>query len=415
MKGYIGVTLCMVFLAIGCVTVNRLGTDNLSYLYSDQTNSASLKFTAFNLSKSKTKVFYELNLSSFLYEKPDGESNFSSRFKIRYELFDAFKGGNRIDSGSFVFTDSLYYGVDKIFNHDFEVKTIYPGDFVLNLVIEDLNRKKSFMTFLEISNQSDFSRENFIKLNASNEIIYEDYIRGDQAFRIRTNSNDYSKFLVRYYNRDFPIAVPPFVEDERKTFRYRADSIFVININNGITDLITLVNHGFYHFQIDTSSRDGLTVFRYYDDFPAVNEAEHMLMPLKYLTTKKELEKLEQSPNIKNAVDDFWIENSGNQDRAKVMIQKYYTRVQDANQYFSSYLEGWKTDRGIIYIVQGTPNVVYRDTNYEQWIYGEEGNIMSITFNFVKVNNPFTNNDFLLDKSPVYKETWYRAVNNWRR
>jgi len=341
--------------------------------------------------------------------------NFQSNFKIAYEIFDSFKSSTLIDSGSFYFLDSLYYGSDRYFKGEFDVKTLYPGEFVLNVTIDDLNRPMSYSTYKELNNTSEYTRENFLLVSDMNEVIYDNFVGEDDWFRIQANNNDFTKFFVRYYKREFPIAVPPFQDDERSVFRYWADSVFELDISAGITGLLRLKDAGFYHFQIDSASRDGMTVFRYNEDFPKITTPREMLEPLEYLTTKKEFEEIETKPDEKEAVDDFWIRNSKNKVRARVMIQKYYTRVQDANIYFTSYLEGWKTDRGIVYIVYGTPSIVYRDDNWEQWIYGEEGNMMSITLNFIKVDNPFTSNDFLLDKSPVYKESWYMSVNNWRR
>ena len=407
--------ICFGIFISGCVTVNKMGTHNLSYLYEEKTNFCDLKFTTYHISKSKTRVYYDVKLSGFLYERGSADNNFQSQFKISYELYDSFKSATLIDSGSFYFLDSLYFGLDRYFSGEFDVKTVYPGEFVLTVSVDDLSRPMNYATFKELNNTSEYSRENFIMLSDLDEVKYEHYINDDEYFRIRTNNKEFSKFFVRYYQRDFPIALPPFQDDERTVFRYRADSVFEVDITTGYTDLIKLNDPGFYHFQVDSTSRDGITVFRYDNDFPRITRSEQMLEPLKYLTTKKEYDEIKSKPDPKDAVDDFWIRNSGNKVRARVMIQKYYTRIQDANIYFTSYLEGWKTDRGIIYIVYGTPSIVYRDTNYEQWIYGEEGNMMSITFNFIKVNNPFTDNDFLLDKSPAYKESWYLSVNNWRR
>jgi hypothetical protein len=89
--------------------------------------------------------------------------------------------------------------------------------------------------------------------------------------------------------------------------------------------------------------------------------------------------------------------------------------VQDANYYFTSYLEGWKTDRGMVYLIYGSPNVIYRTLNSETWIYGEENNVNSLSYSFTKVNNPFTNNDYTLERSVVYKQSWITAVDIWRQ
>jgi len=136
---------------------------------------------------------------------------------------------------------------------------------------------------------------------------------------------------------------------------------------------------------------------------------------IRYITEKKEYDEMWVQKDKKNAVDAFWLNIAGNEIRAKELIKKYYNRVQEANEYFPSFIEGWKTDKGLVYIVYGPPNVVYKSKNSEDWIYGEDRNMRSIRFTFFKMENPFTDNDYQLSRSNSYKDEWYNAVENWRR
>ena len=68
----------------------------------------------------------------------------------------------------------------------------------------------------------------------------------------------------------------------------------------------------------------------------------------------------------------------------------------------------------MISIVYGPPSIVSKLSDKEIWIYGDENNINSLSFVFIKMNNPFTNNDFKLQRSPMYKSSWYKAVDSWR-
>jgi GWxTD domain-containing protein len=140
-----------------------------------------------------------------------------------------------------------------------------------------------------------------------------------------------------------------------------------------------------------------------------------MMGPLRYITTKQEYSEMVMKENKKLAIDDFWLKITGTTERGKKVIKKFYTRVQLANKNFSSYKEGWKSDRGMVYIIYGPPDVVYKNNFSESWIYGEEGNLISLNFTFVKIRNPFTDNDFSLDRSPIYKNSWYLAVDAWRQ
>ncbi|MDZ7822184.1 MAG: GWxTD domain-containing protein [Candidatus Marinimicrobia bacterium] len=40
------------------------------------------------------------------------------------------------------------------------------------------------------------------------------------------------------------------------------------------------------------------------------------------------------------------------------LMNEYYYRVQTANQRFSGQREGWRSDRGMIYIIYGEPDAV---------------------------------------------------------
>jgi hypothetical protein len=57
---------------------------------------------------------------------------------------------------------------------------------------------------------------------------------------------------------------------------------------------------------------------------------------------------------------------------------------------------------------------VRRNPQSETWVYGEENNMMSLTFNFHKRGGVFTDNDYQLDRDPVFKGAWYRNVESWR-
>ena len=200
-----------------------------------------------------------------------------------------------------------------------------------------------------------------------------------------------------------------------KPFVITADSIFTVPAVNGKTALINLPRKGIYLFQTDTSLKKGFAVFRFAENFPYVTTVNQMLQSLRYLTSKNEYDDIVITKNKKEAIDKFWIETAGNADRAKELIKSYYNRVQFANRFFTSYIEGWKTDRGIIYIIYGEPNIIIRGKGFEKWTYGEDRNMLSITFSFYKIENPFTDNDYGLSRSPLYKDGWYIAVENWRR
>jgi len=218
---------------------------------------------------------------------------------------------------------------------------------------------------------------------------------------------------VRYYLRQFPLPPPPFSNFNPPPFQYEADSIFELSASADFS-VFRARKMGFYHVQKDESQKDGFTVFAFSEHFPKVVNTEQMFESLRYITTEWEYREIKQSKDLKKELEKFWVNCAGNREKAGELINIYYNRVEEANRFFTSYVEGWKTDRGLIHIVYGKPNIIYQSPTAETWIYGEDKNMMSLTFVFVKVINPFTDNDYRLSRDENFKASWYRSIESWR-
>ena len=114
-------------------------------------------------------------------------------------------------------------------------------------------------------------------------------------------------------------------------------------------------------------------------------------------------------------MDKFWLDVGGNYERGRGLIKAYYSRVQEANRLYTSYLEGWKTDRGMMHMIFGKPQSIYRDGETEQWTYNNMPGFPEMLFVFRKMNNPFTVNDYALIRQQSYENVWYIAVDQWRQ
>ena len=184
----------------------------------------------------------------------------------------------------------------------------------------------------------------------------------------KNDANPAKSIILKQYNSDFGIAKPPFSVEEQTAKVFKPKTNERLDFDSTETLSYTVEDEGLYHFQHSEDSKSGPTLFNFQANFPAVKTAENMIGPIRYISTKKEFEQLSQSENKKVAVDQFWLGLAGSTERARTLIREYYTRVESANNYFTSYTEGWKTDRGIIYIIFGSPNVVYKNKSYENWI-----------------------------------------------
>jgi len=152
---------------------------------------------------------------------------------------------------------------------------------------------------------------------------------------------------------------------------------------------------------------------------------ETMIPPLAYIATPQEMDEMLTSEKPKLALDNFWLERTGSIERSKELIRIYYNRTLFANYYFSSYKAGWLTDRGMIYIMYGPPDKVYKNAEGESWGYKRppvksrwgSRYVMEdqyLWFNFRKQKNLFSDNDFVLNRAGTPVSYWDIAVARWR-
>lgn len=214
--------------------------------------------------------------------------------------------------------------------------------------------------------------------------------------------------VISYYNDDFPAAVPAFSEGMARVARsMKVDSTFTLPVNQEIS----FSKPGLYLVQKDTTATEGFA-FRIQDDYPRLAKIESLADPLIYICTKQEFDKVKAAKGDKKAFDRVILNITGNTDRAKNFMRNYFKRVEWANLFFTSYKEGWKTDRGMIYILFGLPEEVYKFSDREVWNY--KSSSLKATFNFVKSSTLFDPDNYVLIREKKFQETWYEKIDLWR-
>lgn len=234
------------------------------------------------------------------------------------------------------------------------------------------------------------------------------YVTKNQSVKIE--GFDQGKTLqFSYYNDPFPAGAPAFsTAQARVAQRIKPDSMFMVETS---TD-ITFSKKGLYLAQVDTSSAQGLA-FRVEEDYPKLGKLESLAGPLLYVCTKQEFERVSAAGNDKKKFDQVILSITGNTERARIFMRNYYRRVELANVYFSSYKEGWKTDRGMIYIIFGTPEEVYLFEDREIWEYKNE--YAKLRFQFVKSATIFDPDNYVLIRDKKFTDTWYKMIDLWRK
>ena len=121
-----------------------------------------------------------------------------------------------------------------------------------------------------------------------------------------------------------------------------------------------------------------------------------------------------EAENKKLALDQYWINMTKDEEKAKSLIREYFRQVEFANILFSDFKQGWMTDRGMIYIVMGPPQEVYFNSDRETWIYDGMNSNSKINFTFARVKNILTPNYYVLNRSRAYQPEWFKGITLWR-
>ncbi len=155
--------------------------------------------------------------------------------------------------------------------------------------------------------------------------------------------------------------------------------------------------------------------------FPRVTSYRAMIPPMEYLARSDEWDHLRRSigtESERQRFDTFWGRQMRDRSLASNVVSTFYNRVEEANLRYSDTREGWKTDRGMVYILMGEPLFVEQTLEAETWFYTYDEGRVERTFRFFKTARselPDILQTFTLERSFDYEPFWTHLVERWRK
>jgi hypothetical protein len=235
--------------------------------------------------------------------------------------------------------------------------------------------------------------------------VTESFVYTNDKVRLALDSHEW---IVSYYDDNFPAAAPIFSEGQARVARVMAvDSVYKVR---GMEE-VNFPMKGLFLIQKDTTALEGFS-FRVEEDYPQYSKLANLSGPLIYITTRQEYDRLESAGTNKKAFDRVVLSITTDTERARILMRNYFRRVELANRYFTSYKEGWKTDRGMVYIIFGIPDQVYKFSDREVWRYKNDQ--FDINFTFSRSNSLFDPDNYVLIREKKFESTWYEVIDLWR-
>jgi len=361
----------------------------------------------------------------------------STQVKV-YLYVDAYRGKNTITADDFIRTynlnyviysdygtrDRLGYGnvklnesnVNKVGNKiviSFDVKSPNKDNGVLLSEISQSGTLKKVLNDLTIRFKKHSASELYgVYTAASTEPLQRHYINSNEPFTVKRITENADQLHVFYYKHSFDAAGSPMNTAPKTVSKsLEVDSSFTINTN----ETLRFEKEGLYNIFSDTTQSEGMGLLVVNERYPKMTRPEALLGPLLYMSTNTEINEIKKAEDYKKALDKYWLNlMNGNAPLAQQSIRSFYGRVEDANQLFTTYKEGWKTDKGMIYIILGPPDKVQRSKDREVWTYDQRGNAQNVNFTFNRRNNQFVDDHYELVRYAEYQPIWYPVVEAWR-
>ena len=365
-------------------------------------------YRVYHTSDSKSRIYFIIPSGSLLFVKNPETSKFEASAEIVYQII---KSGNNsiIDRGEIKIKREENKIPTEAFIGYFDINLPDNSYYYAGITLNDNKRKKQFEEIITIDKKNKDSRENFIITDTTNRVLFLDY--ANSKIMISSERNPKSTYFVTKFEliSDYPF--PIYVERNLPKTTFKKDTTFTIASDA----FIKMDNEGIYHITKEQNSAFGLTLFNFYDGFPLIAQKKNMAPPMRYITSDEEFNDFPiGSDRSKLNAEKIWAEMSSDLPKAEKLITTYFKRVQYSNLYYTSYKEGWRTDRGLVYTIFGQPSSTIKTTTSEKWTYGQNSSSLSIEFVFNKTNNPFTYNDFTLIRDDNKKEIWKKAIEYWR-
>ena len=376
-------------------------------------------YRVYNKNVGTAQVFFRINTRNLLYTRTAKNQSFEARVNLYLELHRDW--GTR--AAEVIYRDSaLYMDRESGETHKdligaFDVPVKSSENFMLVMRMVDENRGSEDISYLRLYRDERYIRQAFLPRNATTGIpIVSDVLTrpGEVLLQYDWEPVDTQDVYVLYYPDKFLPAPPPFASDPGDKKLVIPELVPIRLDSSGYPRIRTGKKPGMYFFTRDTTVINGAKMLFYPQGFPQLGDYPAMADPLVYVSTDEEYNALKQSPEPRKDLEKFWIRRCGSKERARRVMRDYYLRVESANKYFTSFKLGWKTDRGMIFVIFGPPTSVSKRTDYEIWTYGREANMTNLSFSFRKVENPFSHNHYVLDRGAGYRQLWISAVETWR-
>jgi GWxTD domain-containing protein len=394
----------------------------------------AISFSAANGTNARLDAFVQVSYDALSFVKKD--NGYDASYEMTLSVFD---------SAEALVTEKLWTETIKgvpfdrtaspnafsITQRSFEVQ---PGQHSLRVVLRDVESGTSYVLTRKLT-IPDYAAQN-LSLSGIMLLSRVTYVGDKRSITPNISGNigtspDSCLLYLEAYNRQG-------LDSVRFTMNVTsAKSVAVVSqdtmlrLKSGRNELILRVVHGVLPigvYNLEVSAR-GPSVARTDDEHVlatstrplyarwfgmprSITDLDLAIEQVKYIAKDDEISKFKEAKTQDEKMTvftEFWKKRDPNPSTPRnERMEEYYARVEYANRHFKHYIDGWRTDMGMVYIMFGPPNNVDRhpfeidSKPYEVWSYYD----LNYSFVFVDLTGF---GDYRLE-TPIW-EVWNRMRN----
>jgi GWxTD domain-containing protein len=402
---------------IGCTTATHISRLDLSGLYNPAHNLINPWYDIYHPDTETSIVSVFIHNKELLYERDARNDYFISSFNVKIKVYDSFSSLKPILNSRMTFVDTMLVDDSRMISRELAFPLAIGEDYILHLIFEDLPRRTQHETIRRVEKRNLYE-PGFFNVQDGNQALSQPFfVSGENAVNFFHYPRKDLRVDISRYSSSFKIPAAAYVEQDESAETLAmpvAEMVVPLRFSEGKA-AFRLPGNGFYRVTEPGKPENGFSVINFWNGYPFTITDEMMLLPLRYLTSAEEFRVLSENQDPRQAALRFWTRITGNPDRGTVVMQRFTERVAQANQLFTSFVPGWQTDMGMIFIIYGPPERVFMGNNFQVWHYSGSINTVASQFRFEKAENDFTGNHYILQRNQNHRQSWNQAVERWRR
>jgi len=353
-----------------------------------------LDFSSGKINTTRLDVFIQVPYSSIQFVR--GDNGFIGKYSVTVSIFDSNKDklisektwNEKVDVKDYNETRSK-----DLYSLNLRSFYLQPDDYFIRSSVsnEESSNEAPIEEMIKVRNlYSNISVSDIMLISKKSEEAGKSKIIPNVSGNVATQKDGLPLFFEIYSDTVRNLKIEYIIKDKKKDQIY--DETENKDVDSGRTQIFYTIRDssfslGFYNLEVKIKDANDNVVasvekpfFSRWIGIPSsVTDLDKAIDQLIYIASTDEIDHIKDAKTNDEKLKRymaFWKKQDPTPETEQNEIfDEYYGRIAYANAHFSHYIEGWKTDRGMVFILLGPPDNVDRHPfdldakPYEVWEY----------------------------------------------